>query len=28
LHEFFSITRQFFQQEAEQVLQNHAPALI
>lgn len=28
LHEFFSITRQFFQQEAEQVLQSHAPALI
>lgn len=28
LHEFFSITRQFFQQEAEQVLQIHAPALI
>ncbi|POP44681.1 TIGR02646 family protein [Superficieibacter electus] len=28
LHEFFSITRQFFRQEAEQVLQNHAPELI
>ncbi|EAW0682737.1 retron system putative HNH endonuclease [Salmonella enterica] len=28
LHEFFSITRQFFQQEAEQVLHIHAPALI
>ncbi|ECE6743252.1 TIGR02646 family protein [Salmonella enterica subsp. salamae] len=28
LHEFFSITRQFFQQKAEQVLQIHAPALI
>ncbi|ELG2675532.1 TIGR02646 family protein [Salmonella enterica subsp. enterica serovar Cerro] len=28
LHEFFSITRQFFQQEAGQVLQIHAPALI
>lgn len=28
LHEFFSITRLFFQQEAEQVLHIHAPALI
>lgn len=28
LHEFFSITRHFFQHEAEQVLQSHAPALI
>ncbi|WP_139538409.1 retron system putative HNH endonuclease [Klebsiella spallanzanii] len=28
LHEFFSITRQFFQQEAEQVLQSHAPELL
>ncbi|ECE6304122.1 TIGR02646 family protein [Salmonella enterica subsp. salamae] len=28
LHEFFSITRQFFQQEAEQVLHIHAPPLI
>ena len=27
LHEFFSITRQFFQQEAERVLQTYAPEL-